>query len=214
MRRIKGAKPSPALLVAVVALVAALAGTAIAGVAVTSLSKKDKKQVTKIAKKQAKKLDKKIELLPGPQGEPGTPGDQGLKGDKGDPGDPAIKGQGDLTAATEETILTVPEIDLEVRTDGDTDDDKQVRLYNTGPVSMGQLDPGAGNASVIVGNGDFGVDNAPGSYAALYLDGGGDPDSYTPESALDTVLQKGGVRVWVQCIFPLDEVMCTAVVFS
>jgi hypothetical protein len=68
MRRIKAAKPSPALLVAVVALVAALAGTAIGGVAVTSLSKKDKKQVTKIAKKQAKKLDRKIELLPGPPG--------------------------------------------------------------------------------------------------------------------------------------------------
>ena len=64
MRRIKRAKPSPALLVAVVALVAALAGTAIGGVAVTSLSKKDKKQVTKIAKKQGKKqankqIDKK-----------------------------------------------------------------------------------------------------------------------------------------------------------
>jgi hypothetical protein len=55
MGKLKGRKPSPALLVAVVALVAALAGTAIGGVAVTSLSKKDKKQVTKIAKKQGKK---------------------------------------------------------------------------------------------------------------------------------------------------------------
>jgi|GEM_PF-2732425 hypothetical protein len=80
MRRIKQAKPSPALLVAVIALVAALGGGAVAGVAVTSLSKKDKKQVTKISKKQAKKLDKKIELLPGPQGE------QGLQGEQGPPG--------------------------------------------------------------------------------------------------------------------------------
>ena len=74
MQRIKGAKPSPALLVAVVALVAALAGTAIGGVAVTSLSKKDKKQVAKIAKKQAKKLDRRIELTPGPKGDQGPPG--------------------------------------------------------------------------------------------------------------------------------------------
>jgi hypothetical protein len=77
MRRIKGAKPSPALLVAVVALVAALAGTAIGGVAVTSLSKKDKKQVKKISKKQAKKLDKKIESTPGPKGDQGPKGDPG-----------------------------------------------------------------------------------------------------------------------------------------
>ena len=66
MRRIKWAKPSPALLVAVVALVAALGGGAVAGVAVTSLNKKETKKVRKIAKKQAKKLDKKIELTPGP----------------------------------------------------------------------------------------------------------------------------------------------------
>ncbi|MGB6424022.1 MAG: hypothetical protein WBF18_01960 [Solirubrobacterales bacterium] len=46
MRRIKQAKPSAALIVAVIALVAALGGGAVAGVAVTSLNKKDKKQVT------------------------------------------------------------------------------------------------------------------------------------------------------------------------
>src|SRR5680860_1090998 len=59
MRRIKRAKPSPALLVAVVALVAALGGGAVASVAVTSLNKEDKKQVKKIAKKQGKKQAKK-----------------------------------------------------------------------------------------------------------------------------------------------------------
>jgi hypothetical protein len=67
MRRIKQAKPSPAMLVAVVALVAALAGTAVAGVAVTSLSKKDKKQVTKIANKQGKQQANKqiVKKAPG-----------------------------------------------------------------------------------------------------------------------------------------------------
>jgi hypothetical protein len=59
MRRIKQAKPSAALVVAVVALVVALGGGAVAGVAVTSLNKKDKKQVTKIAKKEAKTQGKK-----------------------------------------------------------------------------------------------------------------------------------------------------------
>ena len=69
MSRIKRAKPSAALIVAVVALVAALGGGAVAGVAITSLNKKETKKVRKIAKKQAKKLDKKIELTPGPKGD-------------------------------------------------------------------------------------------------------------------------------------------------
>jgi hypothetical protein len=60
MRRIKGARPSAALIVAVIALVAALGGGAVAGVAVTSLNKKDKKQVRKISKKEAnKRIDKR-----------------------------------------------------------------------------------------------------------------------------------------------------------
>jgi hypothetical protein len=74
MSRIKRAKPSPALLVAIVALVAALAGTAVGGVVVSKLSGKEKKQVTKIARKQASKLDKKIELTPGPKGDAGANG--------------------------------------------------------------------------------------------------------------------------------------------
>lgn len=59
MPRIKRAKPSPALLVAVVALVAALAGTAVGGVAVTSLNKGEKKAVKRIATKQGKKQAKR-----------------------------------------------------------------------------------------------------------------------------------------------------------
>lgn len=52
MTMLKGARPSPALVVAVMALVAALAGSAVAEVATTSkLAKKDRKQVRKIAKK-------------------------------------------------------------------------------------------------------------------------------------------------------------------
>lgn len=219
MSRIRFRRPSAALLVATVALVTALAGGAVAGVTISKLNKKERSQVKRIAERKAKRLDKKIELQPGPQGVAGPQGqrgEQGPKGDKGEPGEPMIKGQGDLTATTEETILSVPQIDLEVRTDGDADDDKQVRLYNTSPDlgdSMAHLDPGAGNASVILGAGDFGVDTAPGSYGARYLDGGSDPDSYTPESALDSVVQKSGVRVWLTCIFPLDEVMCKAILF-
>jgi hypothetical protein len=84
MRRIKRAKPSPALLVAVVALVAALGGGAVAGVAVTSLNKKETKKVRKIAKNQANKAVKGIPA--GPQG------DQGPAGPKGDTGGPGPKG--------------------------------------------------------------------------------------------------------------------------
>ena len=88
MRRIKQAKPSAALIVAVIALVAALGGGAVAGVAVTSLNKKDKKQVTKIAKK----LDKKIELKPGPKGDTGPQGSKGDTGPQGPKGDPGLSG--------------------------------------------------------------------------------------------------------------------------
>lgn len=59
MRRITGAKPSPALVIAVIALVAALGGGAVAGVAVTALNKKERKQVKKISKRQGKKQGKK-----------------------------------------------------------------------------------------------------------------------------------------------------------
>jgi hypothetical protein len=55
MSGIKGARPSPALIVAVLALVAALAGTAIAGPG-ASTSALTKAKVRKIAKKQANKL--------------------------------------------------------------------------------------------------------------------------------------------------------------
>jgi len=75
MGKLKGRRPSPALLVAVVALVAALGGGAVAGVAVTSLNKKDKKQVRKIAKKLDKKAIKSIPA--GPKGNPGRDGSDG-----------------------------------------------------------------------------------------------------------------------------------------
>ena len=55
MSRIKRARTSPAMLVAIVAMVAAFGGSAVAEVATISLNKKDKRQVKKIAKKQAKK---------------------------------------------------------------------------------------------------------------------------------------------------------------
>jgi hypothetical protein len=61
-RRIRDARPSPAIIVAALALVAALAGTAVAGPQATS-SAINKKKVKKIAKKQA--VTQINELAPG-----------------------------------------------------------------------------------------------------------------------------------------------------
>ncbi len=62
MSRIKRARPSPAIVVAVLALVAALGGSAVAEQATTAgknLNKKQKKQVRKISDKRAnKQIDK------------------------------------------------------------------------------------------------------------------------------------------------------------
>jgi hypothetical protein len=55
MRRLKQARPSAALIVAVVALIAALAGTAIASDPVATTSKVTKKKVKKIADKRINK---------------------------------------------------------------------------------------------------------------------------------------------------------------
>ena len=90
MRRIKRAKPSPALLVAVVALVAALGGGAVAGVAVTSLNKKETKKVRKIAKNQANKAVKGIPA--GPKGDQGLAGPNGVTGGPGPKGEPGLPG--------------------------------------------------------------------------------------------------------------------------
>jgi hypothetical protein len=89
MRRIKGTRPSAALIVAVVALVAALAGGAVAGVAVTALNKQEKKQVKKIARKQAKKQIEKAPAAP--------PGPKGEDGEEGPPGPSTGPAGGDLT---------------------------------------------------------------------------------------------------------------------
>jgi hypothetical protein len=56
MGRIRGKKPSPAMIVSVVALVFAVAGTSVAGVATISvLTKKEKKQTRNIAKDEINK---------------------------------------------------------------------------------------------------------------------------------------------------------------
>ena len=56
MERLRGSKPSPAMVVSIIALVFALAGSAAAGVATISvLSKKEKKQTRNIAKDEIKK---------------------------------------------------------------------------------------------------------------------------------------------------------------
>ncbi len=57
MERLRGRKPSPAMVVSIIALVFALAGSAAAGVAtISALSKKEKKQTRKIADSEVNKL--------------------------------------------------------------------------------------------------------------------------------------------------------------
>jgi hypothetical protein len=57
MERLRGRKPSPAMVVSIIALVFALAGSAAAGVATVSvLSKKEKKQTRNIADTEVNKL--------------------------------------------------------------------------------------------------------------------------------------------------------------
>lgn len=56
MMRIRGRKPSPAMVVAIVALVFAIGGTSVASVAtISALSKKEKKQTRSIAKNEINK---------------------------------------------------------------------------------------------------------------------------------------------------------------
>ena len=57
MERLRGRKPSPAMVVSIIALVFALAGSAAAGVAtISALSKKEKKQTRNIADSEVNKL--------------------------------------------------------------------------------------------------------------------------------------------------------------
>lgn len=57
MERLRGMKPSPAMVVSIIALVFALAGSAAAGVAtISKLSKKEKKQTRNIADSEVNKL--------------------------------------------------------------------------------------------------------------------------------------------------------------
>jgi hypothetical protein len=76
MRKFKGRRPSPTMIVAGVALIVALAGTAMAApTAIKSvLDKKEKKQVKKIVKKE---VSKQIAKATGPAGPPGANGTNG-----------------------------------------------------------------------------------------------------------------------------------------
>ena len=67
MERLKGSKPSPAIMVSIIALVFALVGTAAAGVATVSvLSKKEKKQTRNIARDEIRKAVRdRVRELPG-----------------------------------------------------------------------------------------------------------------------------------------------------
>ena len=117
MRRIKGAKPSPALLVAVVALVAALGGGAVAGVAVTALNKKEKKQVTKISKKQANRQIKRKE--------PGLDVNSAVRAETAKDADNAVNAQNAATAANAGDADKLDGLDASslIRVAGDSSED-------------------------------------------------------------------------------------------
>jgi hypothetical protein len=75
MERLRGRKPSPAMVVSIIALVFALAGSAVAGVATISvLSKKEKKQTRNIADSEVNKLAPGLSVKSA-----GTLADGGLK---------------------------------------------------------------------------------------------------------------------------------------
>jgi hypothetical protein len=226
MDRIKRTMRSPAVVVVALALIAAVAGTALAGSGPSATTAAKSKALKKAnqALKKARQLEaalQQIQLTPGPPGTPGqqgakgdegNPGPPGEQGDQGDPGGPEFKGRGNLDAVAPETILTVPAIEFEVRTDGDVDDDMEVVLHNAGSTSIGHHFQGEGNVSVILpGTGE--PVSAPGDFGASYADGGADPDTYNPAARLDAVVSKGAERVWVECVFPIDDVLCTAILY-
>ena len=95
-----------------------------------------------------------------------------------------LKGEGDLSAATFETILAVPEIGLEVRTDGDM----EIRLHKTGTTSFGRLIP---DGASVVPAGTSEPATAPGDFAASFTDGGAGVDTYAGAARLDAVVSKG-----------------------
>ncbi len=122
-----------------------------------------------------------------------------------------IKGQGKLDLVPKDSILTVEAIGLEVETDGDAQDDLEVRLRNASTTGMGQLFNGEGNVSVIVPGDSVLV--TPDGYGATYTDFGGDVDTFENAPRLDAVVSQGTTRVWIECVFPVDEVLCRATVF-
>ena len=78
MERLRGRKPSPAMVVSIIALVFALAGSATAGVAtISALSKKEKKQTRNIADGEINKLAPGLSVKSA--GAAGTLADRGLK---------------------------------------------------------------------------------------------------------------------------------------
>ena len=211
MKQRKLGKPSPAIIVAVLALVAALGGTAVAGPSADTAGtaqkalKKAKKALKKT--KQNKNAIANIELTPGPQGE------QGPKGDKGDPGDPAIKGEGNLDATSPETILSVPVFDLEVRTDGDADNEEKVVLQNTGTTDLGHQFPvGAGHGVTA-----FAVTPGVGSVSVITPGSGEDVSSSGDfggsGNRVEAVVSQSANRVLIECLFPINDVICTATMF-
>ena len=76
----------------------------------------------------------------------------------------------------------------------------EVRLHNTGGGGMSKQEPGGAS---VIGAGGFNSVSAPGDYGASSSDAG----------SLDAVVSRGSDRVWVRCVFPVFDVLCTATTY-
>jgi hypothetical protein len=143
MGRVKGKRPSPAMVVAIVALVLAVAGTSVAGVATISmLSKKEKKQTRHIATNVVNGLASGLSVASAVNANNATNATNASDANNADKvdGEDATafarstqidSGSGDNTALVQTRLIRFADIGLEVRTDGDADASNALRVVNT-----------------------------------------------------------------------------------
>lgn len=202
-RPIGASRPSVAMLVAALALAAAVAGTAVAGPAATT-SAVSKKKVKKIAAKQAnKQIDRRAPDLSVASAETANsastlnglgPG-QFLRSSRIQFGGPVAS-----NTTTQTTLLSFPDLGIQVKTDGDPDADGDIRILNVNP-------PGGRQFEIRTGPGST-TQLAPGNNNEIGLEGpaGGDVFIFGRQSP--------GTGIFVSCAFSLldaGQVSCLAI---